>query len=710
MREYFVKWGGIKMKKVTKRITTLLFSLILSLSFMSNIVVAEEVNFKEIAAGQEFAVEAGSTSATYSFSPDESGWYKFYSSGEGNIEGIITDANAILAKSDNYTYDFLGLYYISGNFKLIHFFEAGKTYYLSGYARSSKCEFSLGLEKLTNATDMSILKQDEINIGIGLKRELSINYTPEDCIPEVVSWSSDNPDIVSVDEEGVCHCKTYGTAIITAVTENGLSDSITVNVTDSSLIYLNEEKENTSGHYRSAGYVFIPEVDANYTFYVKSVSGLTQQAPVEVSIYDKDYNLIAGNGKMETDISLSCYMKKGENYYLKWESYGGDVLGDVTSVIKLEGTPDYEDELDIIKTDELQQMGENIALEDIKVLNLNEEKEIDITFFDAKSIHKFIPEESGDYKFSVIGNDNVRFSVYDENNKGVYVGQEVPLVLRLEAGKTYIINSYILRSAYSGLGKYNIVINKLPKAESININCEEKIVEHIGYEMPLEVINSPEECETEALQWTSSDESVATVKNGVLVLKYVGTATITVKNESGLTDSFEVECIHHPEIKDGESKSLAVFEKSKTFTFIPEVSGVYGFFGRAVLNEDVELRCVIAKPGKEAELVVSGKQFLDLQYPFKAGEVYYISIEAINAEVLGSCDYSLNLISENIIQGDINSDGKVNASDALAVLKHSAKIQLISKDLWNVADINEDSKVDAEDALEILRIAAKISE
>ena len=58
--------------------------------------------------------------------------------------------------------------------------------------------------------------------------------------------------------------------------------------------------------------------------------------------------------------------------------------------------------------------------------------------------------------------------------------------------------------------------------------------------------------------------------------------------------------------------------------------------------------------------------------------------------------------------GDVDLDGKVNATDALLVLKHAAKIEILSDDELIIADVEPDEKIDAVDALEILKIAAKI--
>lgn len=58
--------------------------------------------------------------------------------------------------------------------------------------------------------------------------------------------------------------------------------------------------------------------------------------------------------------------------------------------------------------------------------------------------------------------------------------------------------------------------------------------------------------------------------------------------------------------------------------------------------------------------------------------------------------------------GDLDNNKRVNAQDALIVLKHAAKLQLLSDRYLLEADMNQDNCVDAADALIILKKAAKI--
>ena len=59
-------------------------------------------------------------------------------------------------------------------------------------------------------------------------------------------------------------------------------------------------------------------------------------------------------------------------------------------------------------------------------------------------------------------------------------------------------------------------------------------------------------------------------------------------------------------------------------------------------------------------------------------------------------------------KGDVNMDGKVNASDARTTLRVSASLEQISDDQKLICDMNEDGRITASDARTVLRISAKL--
>ncbi len=60
--------------------------------------------------------------------------------------------------------------------------------------------------------------------------------------------------------------------------------------------------------------------------------------------------------------------------------------------------------------------------------------------------------------------------------------------------------------------------------------------------------------------------------------------------------------------------------------------------------------------------------------------------------------------------GDVNNDDKITASDARAILRHSAKLDKIADDFVTRADIDGNSKITAADARIALRMSAKLED
>lgn len=58
--------------------------------------------------------------------------------------------------------------------------------------------------------------------------------------------------------------------------------------------------------------------------------------------------------------------------------------------------------------------------------------------------------------------------------------------------------------------------------------------------------------------------------------------------------------------------------------------------------------------------------------------------------------------------GDVNDDGKIDAKDAVLVLRYAAKLADLNLQQQLSADVNADGAIDAKDAVKILRYAAEL--
>ena len=76
------------------------------------------------------------------------------------------------------------------------------------------------------------LNEHSVNLKIGETLSLTAKVLPENVSTKTVAWSSNNPEVASVNDEGLVTALTAGTAIISATTTDGtvLSDSATIAV------------------------------------------------------------------------------------------------------------------------------------------------------------------------------------------------------------------------------------------------------------------------------------------------------------------------------------------------------------------------------------------------------------------------------------------------------------------------------------------------
>lgn len=66
------------------------------------------------------------------------------------------------------------------------------------------------------------LNQSKVSLGRNKSLQLSVNYTPANASDKTVEWTSSNPSIAKVDNNGLVTAKNKGTATITATSANGL--------------------------------------------------------------------------------------------------------------------------------------------------------------------------------------------------------------------------------------------------------------------------------------------------------------------------------------------------------------------------------------------------------------------------------------------------------------------------------------------------------
>ena len=188
-------------------------------------------------------------------------------------------------------------------------------------------------------------------------------------------------------------------------------------------------------------------------------------------------------------------------------------------------------------------------------------------------------------------------------------------------------------------------------------------------------------------QWSSSDESVATVRDGVVTLVGPGTATITAKAGS-LTASCTVE---------GLPQNIGEAE-------IMNANGLVYFSGE-VLRNGTDYGCIVSAKDDIKEITVTGRGLFAgqiLRQFDQDGKALGHTHTFDNRQdpQCNDCGFTREItVSAN--PGDLNDDLSVNEDDAIYLLQH-----ILLPDFFPVAqavDYNMDGQVNEDDAIYLLQ-------
>ena len=214
----------------------------------------------------------------------------------------------------------------------------------------------------------------------------------------------------------------------------------------------------------------------------------------------------------------------------------------------------------------------------------------------------------------------------------------------------------------------------------------------------------PSDASKRRVTFTSSDTNIVQIwDSGLMVPKNIGTTTVTVTAENGVS----AECMimvyrkvtgiklgsRNKSIKVGDTITLSA-------TIVPEDATNHELIWSSSDETIVKVDADGTIHGlQEGRTTVTCKSVSDpdcratCAITVKAGDDSGSTPEASLTPA---------------IKGDVNKDGLINAADALMVLKHAARLEILAEDLYEVADITVDEMIDAKDALKILKIAAKL--
>ena len=428
----------------------------------------------------------------------------------------------------------------------------------------------------TPADGIKIDQLGPIQMKAGDTYQLTATVMPETATDKSVTWSSDAPGSVTVDENGLLHAHAVGELHITATNSSGQSDRIVVvvNPTLAQAIELNRSTTAlTVGGTIQLSVIFTPESTTNKNVIWKSSNSLVASVSDQglVTAYTLGECVVTATTLDGSNISATCNVaveetaaegisispvgpvtiSVGESLQLSaevtpstttdksvsWQTVGTysdcisvDETGLVTAIkstmgnysrvsaTNSAGQSAYIDILvPVLYVSSIEPGEDKISLMPGQVM------EIPITIYPDNATFKDWSVEST--------NPNVASVAKSYKNNSVYV-------TALSVGETTIAISTTDGSGVSA----SISVSVIPiPATGIEIETPETTQLKVGQTIRLAVTITPDDATDKSIVWSSENSSIATVDPyGVVTAVSVGEVNITAKNSSGQTASIMI--------------------------------------------------------------------------------------------------------------------------------------------------------------------------
>ena len=627
----------------------------------------------------------------FRFTAPEAGTYLFTSSGN---DGKPT--YAALCNGDMDQLDFKRSNYTDNNYKLRAELAKDEICYLrTGFDNDDVGSFAVTATKAGVANALAV--QPDTAAGYpGSTLNLTALFLPEDSITEDVTWSSSDENVATVDEDGCVQLIAFGTATVTAVSTSGLTASAAVTVKDYDPIAVGETKNDVIAQGGDRLYYrFTPEESGDYIFY-SSAEGDTYGI-----LYDADMNELVSDDDSgsERNFRITYGLEAGTPYILCAYYYYNSVTGALPVTLKrdipataititqgdtLSGKPGDSFELSVTAQPDGADAGEviwsssdndvatvteyggrvtlesfgtavitaeagalqakctvTVSFGDCELLTVGESKPVTILSPDDDVVFKLTPSEDISAVFWSSGDLDTFVRLYDaemnelttDDDSGA--DQNFRLAADLQGGKTYYLQA---RCYGNATGSFMLSSTTVAAAESLFILQGDSMTGYVGRGRWLEVGTVPDGASTGVLTWTSSKDSIVSVDDsGYIELKAVGTATVTVKNNKGLSDSIVVTVRDYRTLTVGEEQTAVIASPGDevVYRFIPEADGCYAFWSTGdedsyarLYDGDFTERKYNDDSGEDENFRLSGM--------LEAGETYYLAVSMRNENGTGS--------------------------------------------------------------------------
>lgn len=347
------------------------------------------------------------------------------------------------------------------------------------------------------------LNIQNVTLKIGESTTLEASITPDNATNKNVTWSSEDSDIASVDKDGEVTAKGEGKTTITVTTEDG-EKTATCEVT-----VIEEQKPEPEPE---------PEPDPE-----------PEEIPVEgISLNIQNITLNIGE---TTTLEATITPENATNKNVTWTSENNDIAsvdnGVVTAIS--EGTTNIIVTTDdggkkatcsvtVLPNEEPEPEPEVIPVENV-VLNQNS---VTLNIGETTTLKATITPDNAT-------NKNVTWTSDNEDIASVNNG----IVTAIGPGKTTI--TVTTQDGQKTAECTITVIEPEPEeihVEKVDLNMQNISLE-IGETATLVAVITPNDATNKNVTWTSEDENIASVNNGIVTAIGPGETTITVTTEDG---------------------------------------------------------------------------------------------------------------------------------------------------------------------------------
>ncbi len=450
--------------------------------------------------------------------------------------------------------------------------------------------FSINSNKVYADNQTITLNRNNISIGINYNVKLTVNsnysFNPSD-----VSWFSNNESVATVDN-GTVTGHNAGVAIITAILNdyratcvvtvsanyvkitrislNNSSDEITLNQTKK--ITANVEPSNATDKrltYTSSNSSIVSvDGSGNITGISLGTAIITiasstndVKASLLVKVIDrialkgiKINESITINEKTSSKLSINFTPNNATNQKVTWKSSNPNVVTvDQTGAIY--GVSPGNATIQAISNENGYvsscRVTVNALSKDLTKITLNKH-EVTLNVDDEEIL-------SVSYEPSYAEDQNVKWESSDKKIATIENGK----IKALKAGTTTIkaINE---KTKLEDTCTVTVLSRPI---KSISFEKENQTI-YLGNQLSLKTISNPVDSSINNPIWSSSDESIVTVENGVITAKKIGTAIITISNEDGtISATTNIQVVEKP----ADTTTLMIKVKGYELNFDPKV-------------------------------------------------------------------------------------------------------------------------------------------